>query len=135
MQIVKRTGEIVDYDFNRIFNAIKAARDSVALEVTDDKIREVADAVEEAIEHYENLENPTAQTCITLAAFYEVREHLYPVDTGQSYDAPPIYRSDTKFGQMVGSRDPGMVYGLIDELLDKMLIVKNYFLGESEKEN
>ena len=24
---------------------------------------------------------------------------------------------------------------VIDELLDKMLIVKNYFLGESEKEN
>ena len=55
MQIVKRTGEIVDYDFNRIFNAIKAARDSVALEVSDEKIREVADAVEEAIEHYERI--------------------------------------------------------------------------------
>ena len=55
MQVVKRNGDVVPYDYNRILNAIKAARDSVNLPVSDDKLRKVADAVEDVIQNYEKI--------------------------------------------------------------------------------
>ncbi len=55
MQVVKRNGDLVPYDYYRIFNAIKAARDSVDLSVSDEKIDRVVDAVEDAIANCERI--------------------------------------------------------------------------------
>jgi len=78
----------------------------------------------EAIDQYERVDNPTAQTCITLAAFYAVKDHLYPEEVGQSYDGEPIiYSSDTEFGQVVGRLDVHSVLSLMDELMETTKIL------------
>ena len=66
MEVIKRNGDIVQYDYDRIFNAIAAARDSVDLPVNDDKIRQVADAVEVAIENYERISVEEIQDIVEL---------------------------------------------------------------------
>lgn len=55
MQVIKRDGNLVPYDFNRIFNAIKAARDSINSPVDDAEIRRIAEAVEEEIPKLEKI--------------------------------------------------------------------------------
>ena len=66
MEVIKRNGDIVQYDYDRIFNAIAAARDSVDLPINDDKIRQVADAVEVAIENYERISVEEIQDIVEL---------------------------------------------------------------------
>ena len=66
MEVIKRNGDTVQYDYDRIFNAIAAARDSVDLPVNDDKIRQVADAVEVAIENYERISVEEIQDIVEL---------------------------------------------------------------------
>lgn len=77
--------------------------------------------LDEAIRQYENADDPTAQTCITLAAFYAVRDHLFPQDA--LYD-DYIYSSDSDFGQMVGKRDIEAVLSLMDELMETLRVLQ-----------
>ena len=79
MQVVKRNGDVVPYDYYRIFNAIAAARDSVDLAVSDDKIDRVVDAVEDAIENYERISVEEIQDIVELKlmdfGLHEVAKH------------------------------------------------------------
>lgn len=77
----------------------------------------------DAIEQYENADNPTAQTCITLAAFYTVKDKLYP-DVGESYsNSPSTYESDTEFWLASQKRDQDEVMGIIDELMETLKVL------------
>lgn len=81
--------------------------------------------LQEAIAECKGQRNPTAQTCIKLAAFYILQDHLYPAEMpSYSYAPPPEpientidYQSDTEFGQAVNGRDPAEVWPVIDELM------------------
>lgn len=76
-----------------------------------------------AIKIYEDADNPNAQTCITLAAFYSVKDHLYP-DNGMSFDTiPTIYSSDSDFGRIVQKKETQGVLALMDELLDTLKVL------------
>ena len=66
MQVIKRNGDIVPYDFNRIFNAIKAARNSTDTTIDDEKIRYVAIAVENAITNNEKINVEEIQDIVEL---------------------------------------------------------------------
>ena len=66
MQVIKRNGDIVPYDFNRIFNAIKAARNSADTTIDDEKIRYVAIAVENAITNNEKINVEEIQDIVEL---------------------------------------------------------------------
>ena len=73
--------------------------------------------------------NPNANTCIKLAAFYTIREQLFPDKTepqpaGYSFATPPEpventidYESDSEFGQMIRGRDPAEIWPVMDELM------------------
>lgn len=87
----------------------------------------------EAIAECQGVRSPTASTCIKLAAFYTIYEHMYgrkeDVPT-YSYAEPPvddvekvIYSSDTDFGKAVEGRDVNEVLALIDELMTTLQVI------------
>lgn len=89
-----------------------------------------------AIAECQGERNPNASTCIKLAAFYTIREHLYPQSKMQdeptrsySFAAPPenvqpeiFYGSDTEFGKLITGRDPEELWPIIDELVSAVQV-------------
>ena len=81
--------------------------------------------LQEAIAECKGQRNPSSKTCIMLAAFYILQDHLYPEDKPMySYAPPPEsientieYESDTDFGKAVNGRDPAEVWPVMDELM------------------
>lgn len=81
--------------------------------------------LQEAIAECKGQRNPTSQTCIKLAAFYILKDHLYPDDMpSYSYAPPPepientiVYESDTEFGRAVNGRTVDEVFPVIEELM------------------
>lgn len=78
--------------------------------------------------------DPNANTCIKLAAYLTIYEHLYgepdaeknyPVIPSYSYDAAPAetvektvnYESDTDFGQAVVGKNADKIWAVMDELM------------------
>lgn len=92
--------------------------------------------LQEAIAECEGQRNPTANTCIKLAAFYTIREHLFgrndePPPVGYSYSPAPeqipktavAYEGDTEFSQAIAGRDPVEMWGVMDELMTTLQVV------------
>ena len=92
----------------------------------------------DAIAECQGERNPNASTCIKLAAFYTIKEHLYPdadaaesalpVD-GYSHAKPPVqYNSGSEFSQMIDGRNLEDVLPVIDELMEtiRTLLPKLY---------
>ena len=79
MEVIKRNGDIVPYDYSRIYNAIKAAGNSINLFIDDDKIKQVADAVEDVIRQYEKISVEEIQDIVELKlmdfGLHEVAKH------------------------------------------------------------
>lgn len=88
--------------------------------------------LQEAIAECQGARNPNASTCIKLAAFYIIQEHLYgkptedqsPAVPSYSYAAPPEqvettidYYSDTEFSQAIDGRRAGDIWSIMDELM------------------
>lgn len=83
-----------------------------------------------AIAECEGQRNPNANTCIKLAAFYTIRDHLFPRDNisqefRQIYSGSvePKYESDTEFCRTVAgwSKDDLMPY--LDELVTAISVL------------
>ena len=66
MKIIKRSGQLVPYDFNRILNAIKAARDNTEPYIDDEKLKYVAVAVENSISNQEEISVENIQNIVEL---------------------------------------------------------------------
>lgn len=87
--------------------------------------------LQEAIAECQGVRNPNASTCIKLAAFYIIQEHLYgkPEQTADpmpaySYAGAPEpvettidYYSDTEFAQAIDGRNAADIWPVIDELM------------------
>lgn len=81
-----------------------------------------------AIAECQGIRNPKSDTCIKLAAFLIIKEHLYPdqeKDPVQvqeySYAEPPgeiMYNSGSEFSDMIQGKDQEQVMQVIDELMD-----------------
>lgn len=82
----------------------------------------------EAIKECEGQRNPNANTALKLAAFYTIRNQLYPsqedpIPQGYSYAAPQQitttieYDSGTEFGDAVNGKETAPVMEIIDELM------------------
>lgn len=74
--------------------------------------------------------NPDANTCIKLAAFYTIKDHLFPdaerlePPAAYSYAAPPdqkpyeiSLKSGTKFARVIEGRSPDEIMPLMDEAM------------------
>lgn len=85
----------------------------------------------EAIRQYESADNPNAQTCITLAAFYTVLDHLYPEEPepdGYSNRERPDtyiddYSSDSEFGLAIRGKTTGTVMKVMEELMQALSVI------------
>ncbi len=88
--------------------------------------------VREAIAEMQGQRNPTAQTCIKLAAYYTILDHLIekPVtdrsmeysgaaDSGEDFE----YIGNSEFAQAIRGKDPNEVISLMDELMTTLQVV------------
>lgn len=97
-----------------------------------------------AIAECQGERNPNANTCIKLASFLTIREHMFPQKgeelrllpetRGYSYAPEPDpepeepvidYRSDTEFGRLVYGRKARDILPVIDELVSEAVRVTN----------
>lgn len=95
--------------------------------------------LKEAIAECQGTRNPTASTCIKLAAFLTIQRELYgqqnnegvaqvyasvPAVAGDySYDNGP-YVSDTEFGKEIDGMDQESVMEVMDELMSTLQVVQ-----------
>lgn len=108
----------------------------VGRKVGDCAVRAIAKAIAEC----EGERHPTANTCIKLAAFYTIKEHLFPEKSQlpeensipqlrYSYAAPDEaettidYFSDTEFGRLVNGKNLADVWPVIDELMQALEVL------------
>ena len=97
-----------------------------------------------AIAECQGERNPNANTCIKLASYLTIREHMFPQKgeelqllpetRGYSYapepeespDEPVIdYQSDTEFGRLVYGKKARDILPVIDELVSEAVMVTN----------
>lgn len=87
----------------------------------------------DAIAECQGQRNPNANTCIKLASFYTILDHINvdkrednaPLELPMySYDAEPeTYTSDTEFGQRIANMDINEVLTVMDELMTTLSVV------------
>lgn len=93
--------------------------------------------LQEAIAECKGQRNPNANTCIKLAAFYTIKEHLFPKDNVSpsdlqerySYDAPPMieYNGDSEFAQAIEGRAVDEIIPIIDEAMEALKVLNPQF--------
>lgn len=89
--------------------------------------------LQEAIAACQGERNPTSNTCIKLAAYYTIKEHLFPVNKSESveisrnysYASQPTMRveSDTEFARLVDGMGWEEVFPVIDELMSTIRVL------------
>ncbi len=101
--------------------------------------------LQEAIAECEGQRNPNANTCIKLAAFYILKDHLFPPQSngyadvqntmysyalGKGVDADVdepekiSYESDTQFSRLINNRAQDDVWPIMDELMTALQVVE-----------
>lgn len=91
----------------------------------------------EAIAECEGQRNPNTSTCLKLAAFYTIRDKMFPAKEESNFysrASEPImdekvgYQSETEFGQVITGMDVDEIMPVMDELMTtlKVLVPKLY---------
>lgn len=103
------------------------------------------DDLREAIAEMQGQKNPNAQTCIKLAAYYTILDHITGKEPGTSLegagsDPGPIpaygemssysaggsaieYQGESDFAKAINGRDPSDVWPVIDELMTTIQVI------------
>lgn len=83
----------------------------------------------QAIAECQGERNPNANTCIKLAAFYTIQDHMNGVpDSSASFAAAPeslpcegiTYQSNTDFSRAVYGKNADDVLAIVDDLMDAL---------------
>ena len=84
----------------------------------------------EAIAECQGQRNPNANTCIKMASYYVILDHIKEEEPKvseiptYSYALPPErYTSDTEFGQKIANMDMDDVLAVMDELMTTLSII------------
>ena len=88
--------------------------------------------LQEAIAECLGTRTPNANTCIKLAAFYTIRDQLYPREDraepvpSYSYAAPPDSETikeygDTPFLKAIAGRNPDEIWPIMDEVMTALM--------------
>lgn len=87
--------------------------------------------LQEAIAEMQGQRNPNASTCIKLAAFYTILDHVReknveePVSfTGYSYENRVGYESGSEFAQTIADLDMEDVWPVLDELMETLKVLQ-----------
>ena len=87
--------------------------------------------LQEAIAECEGQRNPTANTCIKLAAFYTIKQHLFP-DEEFNYSFAPVpsensnkveYEGTSKFAQAIYGMPNDLAWSIMDDLMETLEII------------
>ena len=80
----------------------------------------------EAIAECQGQRNPNANTCMKLASYLTILDHMteptYTEKPSYSFAAPP-FTSDTEFGRKVQDKDVNEVLSVMDELMETLRIL------------
>lgn len=83
-----------------------------------------------AIAECQGQRNPNASTCIKLAAFLTIQEHLFgkkeetmPTFSFASGKSEIEYDGKSEFAMLVNGRDQQEVFKVIDELMDTLQVI------------
>lgn len=90
--------------------------------------------LQEAIAECEGQRNPTANTCIKLAAFYAIKQHMFPDSTtapnlpSYSYSGPPSpeyieYDSGTEFSDLINGKKMEDILPVVDDIMSTISVV------------
>ena len=92
--------------------------------------------LQEAIAECLGQRNPGISTCLKLAAFYTIRNELYPENAKNnkinnqflpieySYQPPPEYNSETEFGKIIKNKNEIDILGIFDELMTALQVLQ-----------
>ena len=94
-------------------------------------------ALQEAIAECQGQRNPNRDTCMMLAAFYTIQDHLFPhgnktPEPSYSYASEPTgqvrYDSGTEFSDAIYGRDVNEILPILDDAMDaiKTLLPRLY---------
>lgn len=79
--------------------------------------------LQEAIAECKGMRNPSANTCMKLAAYYTIHDHMFGKieNVNYSYAAAPSkdleYESDSEFFDIIKKKDINDVISIMDELM------------------
>ena len=89
--------------------------------------------LQQAIAECQGERSPNANTCIKLASYLTIQEHMYgkPDISGVSYSEPPnslpcegiTYESKTDFAKTVYGKDANSVLAVVDDLMNALAAV------------
>lgn len=92
--------------------------------------------LQEAIAECQGERNPNANTCIKLAAFYTIQQHMFgeeppgyslapspPPQGADSTEAIIDYNGETEFAQSITGRDAWDIWSIMDELMTTLQVV------------
>ncbi len=85
--------------------------------------------LQEAIAECLGVKNPSVNTCIKLAAFYTIKEHMYgnaPEDEGHSFQSDERfieYESDSEFGKLIAGKPAQEIWALMDEAMEALQVL------------
>lgn len=90
--------------------------------------------LQEAIAECEGQRNPTAHTCIKLAAFYTIKQHMFPGEVqtmlpqlrnpySQADDGLVHVDSDSEFAKTVEGLPADVIWNIIDELMETLSVL------------
>lgn len=102
--------------------------------------------LQEAIAECNGQKNPGASTCIKLAAFYTIKDHLFPKEDTPvySFSAPPDliqnekieYSGESDFAQAIAGKSTADVLSVVDELMDTInVFMPQLYAGVIQKLN
>ena len=86
----------------------------------------------EAIAECQGTRNPDAKTCLKLASFYTILDHIKEPEQEikipqYSYASAPVverYQSDTEFGEAIRDLDEYETMEIMDELMSTLSVVE-----------
>ena len=94
--------------------------------------------LQEAIAECEGQRNPTANTCIKLAAFYTIKQHMFPGEvrttlpqlcnsysreSSQTDDGLVHVDSDSEFAKTIEGLPADIIWNIIDELMETLSVL------------
>ena len=97
--------------------------------------------LQEAIAECEGQRNPNANTCVKLAAFYIIKDHLFPqqeeerpaysfaslpqaVEQEQEEEGLISYGSETEFGEAIAGKTQEEVWPVVDEAMSALQLIQ-----------
>ena len=88
--------------------------------------------LKDAIAECQGERNPNANTCIKLAAYFTIYDHLYPKHTEQAEPKEIIQTvddgkiagyGDTEFYRAIKGKKPSDVWAVMDELMETIQVI------------